>query len=118
MSHDHDRHHQEDRGVREQLLVIENALIYLIEGQQKIMSTLADLEAKLVAIDGKVATVASDIDALLAKLAAIPTAGLTPEQQATLDAAVTHAQAIADSLGAIDTKANPVPPVSGTGTTF
>jgi len=106
--------HNEGRDIREQLLLIEKALIYLIEGHQKIMSTLSDLEAKLVAIDGKVTAVATDIDTLLAKLAEIPTAGLTPEQQTALDAAVVHAQAIADSLGAIDTKANPpTPPAAG-----
>ena len=107
MSHDHG-------GMSpEQLVLIANALLLLIEGQQKIMSTLADLEAKLVAIDAKVSTVATDIDTLMAKLAAIPTAGLTPEQQTALDGAVAHAQAIADSLGAIDTKANPPAPAAG-----
>jgi len=112
MSHGHEDHG--GRELREQLLLIENALILLLEGQEKIMSNLSDLEAKLGNIDAKVTLVATDIDTLLAKLAAIPTGGMTPEQQAALDAAVTHAQAIADSLGAIDSKANPGPgPVSG-----
>ena len=38
---------------------------------------------------------------------------MTPEQQAALDAAVAHAQAIADGLGAIDTKVNPPTPPAG-----
>lgn len=67
-----------------------------------IMATLADLKAALDGILPKVAAVKTDTETLLAKLAAIPTGGLTPEQQAALDDAVTEAQGISDSLGAID----------------
>jgi len=85
-------------------------LLTILRNQEKIMSTLQDLSDTLTTIDGKVTAVAADVDALIAKLAAIPTAGLTPEQQLALDAAVVHAQAIATSLGAIDTKVNPPAP--------
>lgn len=78
----------------------------------KLMSSFDDLKAQQVATDAKVAAVKTDVETLLAKLAAIPPAGLTPEQQAALDDAVTHATAINTSLGAIDTEVNP----SATGT--
>jgi hypothetical protein len=84
----------------------EMCIITLLKMDQ-LMSTQADLEAALSVIDGKVTAVKADVDGLLAKLAAIPTPGMTPEQQAALDAAVVHANAIAASLGAIDTTVNP-----------
>lgn len=113
-------------GSEERLLLIENALISLLEGQVRIMSTLQDMtdtlaviDTKVAAVDTKVTAVGTDVDTLLAKLAAFPTAGLTPEQQAALDAAVVHAQGIATSIDAIgtslasiDTKANPPVPVA------
>ena len=86
---------------------IEKQLGLILEKLETIMATVADLEAALTAIDGKVATVKSDVDELLAKLAAIPTADMTPEQQAAIDGAVVHAQAILGSLGAIDAAVHP-----------
>ena len=77
---------------------------------EKIMSDVTDLKPALDAIDAKVTVVKTDVDTLLAKLAAIPTAGLTPAQQAAIDDAVAHANIIAASLGAIDTTVNPPAP--------
>ena len=74
-----------------------------------IMSTFDDLKAALDGISAKVTTVKADVDSLLAKLAAIPPAGMTPEQQAALDAAVQQASGISTSLGAIDAEVNPPP---------
>jgi hypothetical protein len=83
--------------------------------EEKIMSSFDDLKAALDSISGKVSTVKTDVDALLAKLSSIPTAGMTPEQQASLDAAVSQAQGIATSLTAIDAEANPpTPPAAAT----
>jgi uncharacterized protein YoxC len=67
-----------------------------------IMATLEDLQAVLDGIAPKVSAVKADTESLLAKLAAIPTSGLTPEQQAAIDGAVAKAQAISDSLTALD----------------
>lgn len=67
-----------------------------------IMASLEDLKAVLDGIGPKVTAVKTDTESLLAKLAAIPPIGLTPEQQAAIDAAVVEAQGISDSLGAID----------------
>jgi septal ring factor EnvC (AmiA/AmiB activator) len=72
-----------------------------------LMSTFADLQAALNAVVVDVAEVKSDVDSLLAKLAAIPAAGLTADQQAVLDASVTQAQGIATSLAAINAEVNP-----------
>lgn len=95
------------------------------------MSTLEDLTGALATVDAKVSavgadvtTIGTDFGTLLAKLAAVPTAGLTPDQQKALDDAVVHANAIATSLdaigtklAAIDTSANPpagqTPPATG-----
>lgn len=75
------------------------------------MSTLDDLSTQLNAIAVEVTTVKGDVDTLLAKLAAIPPAGLTAAQQAALDAAVATAKNIAMSLSAIDLETHP--PVAG-----
>lgn len=74
------------------------------------MSTFDDLTAQLAVIGTAVTTVKTDVDKLIAALAAVPPAGLTPAQQAALDAAVVTAQGIATSLGAIDTEVNPPTP--------
>ena len=79
----------------------------VLDNQETIMSTIADLTATLDSIGAKVTTVKTDVETLLAKLAAVPTAGLTPEQQTALDAAVVQAQGISDSLTAVDKEANP-----------
>ena len=81
----------------------------------RLMSTFDDLTATLNSISVKVTAVKSDVDSLLAKLAAIPPAGMTSAQQAALDAAVSTAQGIATSLGAIDAEVNPpAPPAPAT----
>lgn len=74
-----------------------------------LMSTFDDLKAALDSVSADVATVKTDVETLLAKLAAIPPAGMTPEQQAALDSAVAQAQGIATSLGAINAEVNPPP---------
>ena len=88
---------------------LSHKLDLILSKQELIMSTFDDLTAQLTAIAAAVTTVKTDVDGLLAKLAAIPPAGLTPAQQTALDAAVTTAQGIATSLGAIDTEVNPKP---------
>lgn len=75
-----------------------------------IMSNFDDLKSALAGIGDKVTTVKTDVETLLAKLTDLqnnPPSGMTPEQQASLDDAVTTAQGIAESLGAIDAEANP-----------
>ena len=74
------------------------------------MSTFDDLKAAMDGIAGSVATVKTDVDTLLTKLSQVPTAGMTPDQQAALDAAVQQAQGIKASLGAIDAEVNPPAP--------
>jgi hypothetical protein len=99
--------HYPDKGTAERLCRIEKLLDTIISNQETIMADIADFETALSAIDAKVVTVKADVDELLAKLAAIPTPGLTPEQQAAIDAAVAHANGIAASLGAIDATVHP-----------
>ena len=57
--------------------------------------TMAAIDDELAAIKGSLDTIQTGVTALLAKIAAMPTEGLTPEQQAALDAINTEAQAIA-----------------------
>ena len=71
---------------------------------ETIMATLDELNASFVTISSAVDKVSADTDNLLAQLAAIPPGGLTPEQQAAIDAAVSSATAIADRLKALDDK--------------
>ena len=75
------------------------------------MATLEELTAALDSISPLMEKISADTDNLLAQLASIPPGGLTPEQQAAIDAAVSSATAIADRLKAIDDKVpEPTPP--------
>ncbi len=82
----------------------------VLANQETMMSTLEELTGLLTEIGTEVDKVSADTDKLLADLAAIPTGGLTPEQQASIDAAVVSATAIRDRLKAIDDKVPDVPP--------
>lgn len=99
--HYHHRHVEARCEVMRRLDALEGKIDLNME---TIMATLEELTAILATISSEVDKVSADTDALLAKLAAIPTSGLTPEQQAAIDSAVTSATAIADRLKAIDDK--------------
>lgn len=82
-------------------------------GIAKIMSTLEDIQASQTATDTAIAGVKSDVEALLAKIAAFPAAGtLTADQQTAIDAIAAHAAAINTALGAVHAEA--VPPAAPT----
>jgi len=76
----------------------------ILANQETMMATLDELNAALTAISAEVDKVSADTDNLLAQLAAIPPGGLTPEQQAAIDAAVASATGIAARLKTIDDK--------------
>ena len=100
--HHHHRHHIEARcEVMRRLDALDQKIDLVME---TIMSTLEELTGVIATISSEVDKVSADTDALLAKLANIPTGGLTPEQQAAIDSAVASATAIADRLKAIDDK--------------
>ena len=69
---------------------------------QKVYETI--LKAAQAETDAKVEAVAADIKVLMDKLAAIPTPGMTPEQEAALADATAHAQATLARLTALDDK--------------
>lgn len=71
---------------------------------ETIMATLDELTGVLAEIGTEVDKVSADTDKLLADLAAIPTPGMTPEQQAAIDSAVASATNIRDRLKALDDK--------------
>lgn len=101
--HIHHHHPEEDEAPPwVERLIEEMGLV--VEGIQSIMATLEELNAALATIAAEVEKVSADTDSLLAQLAAIPTGGLTPEQQAALDSAVSSATVIADRLKVIDDK--------------
>jgi len=83
---------------------------HVLVNQETMMSTLEELTTALAGIPPLLEKVSADTDNLLAQLAAIPPGGLTPEQQAAIDAAVASATAIADRLTAIDNKVPDVTP--------
>lgn len=104
----HIHHHFEGRcEIMRRLDTLEDKTDLILNNQETIMADINDLKPALDAIDVKVAAVKTDVDNLIAKLSAVPPAGLTPEQQTAINDAVAHAQNIAASLGAIDTTANP-----------
>ena len=91
-------------GVMRRLDTLLDKTDLILDKQETFMSTLEELTAALSTISTEVDKVSADTDNLLAQLAAIPTGGLTPEQQAAIDAAVASATAIAERLTAIDNK--------------
>ena len=86
--------------------MIVKELHQLKQGNDTIMSTLEDIQAAQAVTDTKLAAVAADITALIAKVGAVPLLGLTPEQQAAIDDIAVHANKINDSLAAVDASAN------------
>ena len=99
-------YHYPDEDTAERLSRIEyqlGALLETLDANQEILEmSFDDLKAAQDATDAKIDSVKADIVSLMEKLAAIPVPGMTPEQEAALNDAVVHAQAINDKLGAID----------------
>jgi len=109
--HTHHHRHVEARcEVMRRLDALDDKIDLVLETEEFIMATLEELNLALATISSEVDKVSADTDNLLAKLAAIPTGGLTPEQQAAIDSAVVSATAIADRLKAIDDKVPDVTP--------
>src|ERR1700722_7447988 len=90
--------------------IIIEQLDQLLQGNIDIMATLDDLATQLNSIVVDVAAIKTDVETLLAKLAAIPPAGLTAAQQNALDAAVATAKNIDASIKAIDLETHPIAP--------
>lgn len=106
--HHHPRHHIEARcEVMRRLDALDQKIDLVME---KIMDGLEELNGLLTEIGTEVGKVSDDTDKLLAELAAIPTPGMTPEQQAAVAAAVASATAIRDRLKALDDKVPDAPP--------
>lgn len=81
---------------------IDQFLQLLSQLESKIMASFDDLKASQDATDALIGKVKTDVETLAAMIAAIPPAGMTPEQQAGLDAAKAHADSINDKLSAVD----------------
>jgi len=96
--------HLDQREAPRWAITLREMVSQILTNQETTMATLDELNAALATISSEVDKVSADTDALLAKLAAIPTGGLTPEQQKAIDDAVVSATAIADRLKAIDDK--------------
>jgi|AraplaMF_Col_mMF_1032025.scaffolds.fasta_scaffold00246_84 hypothetical protein len=94
--------HYPDKDTAERFCRIEEQLGIILEKLETFSMSFEDLKAAQDATDAKIDAVKADIQALMDKLAAVPAAGMTPEQEAALADAVAHAQAINDKLGAID----------------
>ncbi len=74
----------------------------IIRNQGFIMATFDELKEAQAAVAALVGKVKVDVNGLHALIEAIPPVGMTAEQQAALDEAVTTAKAIVDSLAAVD----------------
>ena len=97
--------------IRTKRAIIEE-LHQLKQGNYNIMSTLQDIQDAQAVTDTKLATIAADVAALIAKVGAVPLLGLTPEQQAAIDDIAVHANKINDSLAAVDASANTAAPAA------
>jgi uncharacterized coiled-coil protein SlyX len=86
---------------------LQSELRHLQQGINKIMATIEEINAKFTVADGKIDAVAADVKSLQDKIAAFPAPGLTPEQQAALDALSDHADAMTAKLAGIDESVNP-----------
>jgi hypothetical protein len=103
-THHHTHHHSVEARceVMRRLDALNQTTDLILDRQEAIMATLEQLNAAFATISSAVDKVSADTDNLIAQLAAIPPGGLTPEQQAAIDSAVSSATAIADRLKAID----------------
>lgn len=94
--------HYTDRVTAERLDRIENQFSFIGRYLEDILMSFEDLKAAQDATDAKIDAVKADIEGLMAKLAAVPVAGMTPEQEAALADAVAHAHTINNKLSVID----------------
>jgi hypothetical protein len=109
--HFHFHHSPEARcEVMRRLESMDGKIDLVSEETETIMATLEELNAVFAVISSSLDKVSADTDNVLAQLANIPPGGLTPEQQAAIDSAVSSATAIADRLKAIDEKVPDVNP--------
>lgn len=97
-------HHSWDDEVPPWVERLQDKVDLLFDRLENAMATLEELNTALAAIAAEVDKVSADTDNLLQQLTNIPPAGLTPEQQAALDAAVASANTISDRLKVIDDK--------------
>lgn len=95
-------HHYHDKDDADRLCRIENQIGLILSNQETFKMSFEDLKAALDSAAAKSDAIKADVEALMAKIAAIPVAGMTPEQEAALAEAVSAAQSLNDKLGAID----------------
>lgn len=104
-------HLHPDKDTAERLYRIEKSLGENTETLESIMTALddelAEIKASQDATLATVGTIKTGVEALLAKLAALPTGGLTTDQQTALDAIRDEAQGISTAASAVNTEANP-----------
>ena len=108
-----------DRETSERLDRIEEKLGTIIENQETfkmsfdedVAATKAAQDAANAALDaanGKLDAIKTDIDGLMAKIAALPVAGMTPEQEQAVKDIRDAAAAIAEKATGLATKAGAV----------
>lgn len=105
----HEHFYHPDKATADQLSWLIRGIGILNRNMEKLMSSFDDLKAAQADTDAAIAKIKTDVETMLAKLANIPVAGMTPEQQAALDEAVAHAKSMNTTMGAIDASANPAP---------
>lgn len=98
----HEHYYHTDAATAGRQRRMEHMLGEILNKLEIVMASFEELKAAQDVTDAKIAAVKADVEKLMALLAAIPPAGMTPEQQAALDAAVVHAGAINDALAAVD----------------
>lgn len=104
MRHDVFHHFPRGKEVPPWAEKLEDRLDLALAKLEIMMATLEELTGVLGEIGAEVDKVSADTEKLLTDLANIPTPGLTPEQQAAVDAAVASATNIRDRLKALDDK--------------
>lgn len=99
-------HHYHDKDDTDRLCRIETQIGSILEKLESLQMSfeeeVARAKAAQEATSAKLDAIKGDVDVLLAKIAAMPVAGLTPEQEAALKEIADGAEALAAKAGALD----------------
>jgi len=99
-------HHYHDKDDADRLCRIESMLGSILGKLESLRMSfeedVARAKAAEDALNAKLDAIKADVEALMAKLAAVPTPGMTPEQEAAMKEIADGLEALAAKAGALD----------------
>jgi hypothetical protein len=99
-------HHYHDKDDADRLCRIETAVGSILGKLETLQMSFEDEIARVKAaedaLNAKLDAIKADVEGLMAKVAAMPVSGLTPEQEAALKEVADGLEALAAKAGAID----------------